>query len=579
MIKRLLSKVDRRIADELYDQRRTIILGLTCSTVVAALGGVMVWFIKLVVKAVEDGDADRLSLLSLAVIGIFLVKYWFTRGQTYYLSRAANRMTANLRLKLFAKLQRLPVSYFNQRRAGSIQSVLTNDVGVYQSAVTLVKDAIDGPIKVVAGLVTIFLLQWKLAAVSILVLPVLAYVIQRNARKMKQAQADVQQDLANMTSNMQESLQGIRVIQAFGAEEDAKQRFERLVNTSFDSQMRAVKRVATLKPMVELIGAVGIALVVLMCGYLVRRGEIVVNELAAFLFALDYINQGFRNLGALRQTTAQVSAAADRIYQEVLMAPEPLADAPDAQELPTFSGCVEFRNVSFAYPDGTEALSNVSFVLEPGTSLALVGPSGAGKSTIADLVLRYADPTSGQVLFDGVDVRELKTEWLRKQIGVVPQQTFLFAGSVADNLRMSEPTATDEQIYEALRAAHAGFVDALPDGIHSETGERGVRLSGGEGQRLAIARAFIRKPRLLVLDEATSNLDSVSERAVQQALAEIMPGRTSLYIVHRLATAARADRILVLRRGQLVESGTYAELIAQNGLFASMVKAMGDGPI
>jgi subfamily B ATP-binding cassette protein MsbA len=537
------------------------------------------WFIKLVVDAVERGDSAQLYQLSLMVIGIFAAKYVFTRGQTQFMSEAANRLSANLRIRAFRKLQHLPISYFNNKRQGSIQSVLTNDVSLFQTAVTGVRDAIDGPIKVVIGTVTIFVLNWKLACAAILMVPVLAKVIQRNARKMKTAQAQVQEDLSNMNALQLEALTGTRVIQAFGAEDTTVSRFTALVERSFASQMVAVRRLASLKPLVELIGAVGVAGVVMVCAWLVSRREIGVGSLAAFLFSLDYINQGFRNLGALKQTTAQVSSAADRIYSEILDVEQPLADAPNAIAPEKFVGKIEFQNVSFNYPDGTAALKNLSFVIEPGTSLALVGPSGAGKSTIADLILRFYDPTEGKVLLDGVDLRELKTDWLRRQIGVVAQQTLLFSGTIHENILFGKPDATREEVDAAVRAAHATFVNDMPNGLETTLGERGVRLSGGEGQRISIARAFVRKPGLLLLDEATSNLDAVSEKAVQEALNEIMHGRTTVTIAHRLSTAARCTKVLMLRRGEMVEFGTFTELMSANGSFASMYRAYSEGLI
>lgn len=578
MIRSFLNRMmDPRIVDRLAAQKQSILKGLLCSAGAAALAGGMIGLIKLVVGAVKDGDSERLMLLSGAVIILFAVKYFFTRGQAYYLSRAANRLTSDLRIQLFEKLQRLPLSYFQEKRQGAIQSVLTNDVNLFQSAVTTLRDATDGPIKVVSGIAILFTLHWQLASVAFLMVPVLAIVIKRNSRKMRAAQDQVQADLSNLNAMMHETLAGTRIVQAFGAEERVSGRFRDLVNASFESQMVAVRRFAKLKPMVELIGAVGIAAVVMAVALLMKTNPIGVDALTAFLFNLDYINQGFRNLGALRQTTEQIRSAADRIDSEILHQPEPLADSPSATVLKEFSGRIEFRNVSYTYPDGTEALRDVSFTIDPGTSLALVGPSGSGKSTIADLLLRFADPTSGQILFDGQDIRKLKTAWVRDQIGVVPQTTLLFSGSIEENIRMGLPTASSEEVLAASSAANAGFVLHMPRQFETELGERGVRLSGGEAQRIAIARAFVRKPKILLLDEATSNLDAVSEKAVQEALDEIMQDRTSLTIAHRLSTAARASKILMLRKGAVVEWGTFQDLMANGGAFAHMYQAYADG--
>ncbi|MBL8065322.1 MAG: ABC transporter ATP-binding protein [Chthonomonadaceae bacterium] len=425
---------------------------------------------------------------------------------------------------------------------------------------------------------SIFVIQWQLALVSLAILPFMTVFIQRNAKKMRVAQAQVQEDLGNLTAVTQEQLLGTRVIKAFGAEDVSIARFGSLADKTYESQMRAARRVAALKPMVELIGAAALAITVYFCGYLVTHGQLSVAQLGSFIYSLDVINQGAKNLGALRQTMAQVQAAADRIHEEILDVPETVTDSNGARELPVPVGRVEFRDVTFEYPDGTKALDKLNFVIEPGTSLALVGPSGAGKSTIADLLLRFYDPTGGQILFDGIDIRELKTAWYRKQFGVVPQQTFLFAGTVRDNILLGAPYADESSIHEAAKMAHADdFVNSSPLRYDTALGERGVRLSGGEGQRIAIARALVRDPLVLVLDEATSNLDAVSEKAVTEALDEVMHTRTTLFIAHRLTTAARADKILVLRRGEAVESGSHQELLAAGGTYAAMFKAFATG--
>lgn len=577
---RITPRFDRRLLAELRRHRRTIVLGLICSAISSGLLAVVGMFVKLILDAVDDRDVIMLNWLSVGVVAVFGVKYWFTRGQTFYLSKAAAMMTAELRQRLFRKLQALPISYFNEKRAGSIQSVLTNDVQVYQSAVAVVRDAVDGPVKIVSGFVMIFYLQWQLALAALVVIPSLARVIQRNGHKMKLAQAEVQDDLSTLTAMMQESLQGTRVVKSFSAEEPMATRFSELVQRSLASQLRAVRRIATLKPTVELLGAIALGIVVFVAGQLVVRGSLNVPVLASFLYFLDLINQGTKNLGSLNQTSGQIQAASDRIDREVLNVPEQQLEDPEAKAPATAIGQIEFRNVSFSYPDGTQALNNVSFSIEPGTSLALVGPSGSGKSTIADLMLRFYDPSEGSILFDGVDLRELQVGWLRAQIGVVPQQTFLFAGSIADNIRLGAPDASDDEVLEAARAAHAvEFVQRMPHQFETELGERGIRTSGGEMQRIAIARALVRKPTMLLLDEATSNLDAHSERAVQAALDEIMRQRTTLFIAHRLTSAARADRIVMLRHGEVIEQGTHRDLLAQDGPYAAMYRAFSNGVI
>jgi len=520
----------------------------------------------------------RLAFWCVVMIVLYMMRYWFTRGVTYFLGEAANRLASDLRVKLFDKLQRLPISYFNEKRAGAIQSVLTNDVNVFQSAVGIIKDSLEGPVKMVAAAGMIAYLQWKLFAVAALILPIMVVVIQRNAKKMRKAQYLVQETLSDVSAVTNESLLGTRVIRAFSAEEPMSKRYAELVESSFRSQMVAVGYTAKLRPMVELIGAVGMAAVIFLCGWIATGGHLLVADMAAIIYGLDTVNQGFRSLGSVQNTYAQVQAATDRIYSEILDVPEEHVEARGDKTIAAPQGLIEFKNVSFTYPDGTQALNDVSFTINPGTSLALVGPSGSGKSTIADLMLRFYDPTAGQILFDGVDIRDLNSNWLRTQIGVVPQQTFLFAGSIAENIQMGKPDATTEEIKEAGIAAHADeFVQEIPARYDTIVHERGVRLSGGQMQRVAIARALVRKPTLLLLDEATSALDANAEQIVQKALNEIMQHRTTLFIAHRLTTAARADCIVMLSHGQIIEQGSHKDLMALNGPYAGMFRAFNSG--
>ena len=641
MLKFLKGGFDPRLAAELKKQRRPILLGLLCVLVTSLLTAATVPLIDRSVGAIEDAtplvfesvggiipgqnaptpeevrlaeslgvapqtlhdalreeraktaaqksdkaaitqrqqDALRsLAWISLLVVVVYGIKYWFTRGQTYYLSKAAALLATDLRIRLFEKLQKLPLTYFNKKRAGAIQSVLTNDVGIYQNAVMIVRDSIDGPVKALAALVTILIIQPKLVLVAVLILPILAIVIYRNGRKMKTAQGVVQGDFADLQAMTQEALQGTRVIKAFNAEDKIRSNFQTLAMRTYHSQMGAVKRLAALKPLVELIGAGALAAVFLLCGWLAMQGELRISQIVAVVFAFDVINQGARAMGYVNNTYGQVQAASQRIYDEVLGVEIEHETSQGQQTIAEPKGKIEFKEVSFTYPDGTEALKKVSFTIEPGSSLALVGPSGSGKSTIADLMLRFYDPSEGQILFDNVDIRDLKTDWLRQQIGVVPQQTFLFAGSVADNMRLGAAQATIEEIEEAARAANAeAFITAMPNRYDTYLGEHGVGLSGGEKQRVAIARAIIRKPTMLLLDEATSNLDAESEKAVQEALETIMKERTTLFIAHRLTSAARADKIIMLRRGEIIEAGTHRQLMAAGGAYAAMYRAFSSG--
>jgi subfamily B ATP-binding cassette protein MsbA len=526
----------------------------------------------------QDNALRTLAIACFGVVLLFGLKYIFTRGQVYYLSKASNRLATDLRQNLFEKLMRLPVAYFNSRRTGEIQSIVSNDVGVYQSAVMVIRDSIDGPIKAVGALIFVFAMQPLLGLIALLFVPVLAFFVNRTGKRIRNAQTQIQEDLANVTALSQEALSGARIIKSFGAEDHIRNVFDESAERQYQSQLTGARRIASLRPTVEFLGAVAIAIIMYACGHLAKADLLAVADIIVIVQALDIVNQGFKSITNVASTYNQVQAAVDRIHTHILDIPDEREENPNAQTIQNPKGRIEFKNVTFNYPDGTEALKEISFTLEPGESLALVGPSGSGKSTIADLVLRFYEPTSGQILFDGIPYGNLQVGWLRAQFGVVPQQTFLFAGTIRDNLRLGRLEADDAELMTAAEKANAlPFITDSPDGLDTALGERGVRLSGGELQRLAIARALVKDPTVLILDEATSNLDPVSEKVVTKAIEDVMQNRTTLFIAHRLTTAARASKILVIRRGELLESGTHDQLINQNGAYSAMYRAFTSG--
>jgi subfamily B ATP-binding cassette protein MsbA len=577
-------QLDPRIKSELESQRVLITIGLVCSSLAALLTVGTAELTKRILEVIEllareknPADTSKLWSVCFGIVLLFGARYFLVRGQTFYLAEAVARLTGNLRLKIMRKLVRLPVTYFNEKKSGAIQSVLGNDVNVFQSAVQILKDSIEAPAKAIGMLIYLIVLQWQMALMTFLLIPVLGIIVHQNQKRMRRAQDEVQAALASITSTSQETLQGIRVVKAFGAEAQVDAEYLRLNEEGIATQLKTATLLAKLRPLVEFLGALGLVISFGIGGWLALHGDMNVPKLATMAFALDAINQGFKGISGLSSTYASVQAAADRIYSEVLDVPEPPENS-GSKVLDQVTGHIEFRDVSFVYPDGTPALKNVSFAIEPGQSLALVGPSGAGKSTIADLLLRFYEPTSGMILLDGVDIKEIDSKWMRTQIGVVPQQTFLFAGSIDDNLRLGSPVATDSDIVQALENAHAlDFTNEFRERNVPVLGERGVKLSGGQMQRIAIARALVRDPKILLLDEATSALDAASESAVTEALQEVMTRRTTLFIAHRLTTAARADMIVFLNKGEIVEVGTHKDLIAIDGAYAAQFRLFTSG--
>ncbi|GBC94199.1 putative ABC transporter ATP-binding protein [bacterium HR15] len=569
-----MDAIERRFWRYVARQWKPMLVALLCSVGVTAITGFTAYLLERVIQSMEFKDPAQLNVISLTVVGVFAFKWFLSYGQVYYLAFAAQRMMARLREDIFAHMQRLPLGFFQSRQVGALQSILANDVPILQSAVLLVRDVLDAPLRIVAFLVYIFYLNWRLALLSCLFLPAIALLIQRLGKQIHRITHQTQGSLADITALVQEVLAGVRVIKTFAMEDREIERFTRYNQQVLHHSLKGERRRARLRPTVEFIGAVSIALVLWFGGHQVAAGQMSTGQLMSFLFLLHQIAQAANGVGSIMLTRKQIRAAAERIFHEVLDAEPEVYDAPDAIVLPRLQGRIEFRNVSFRYPTGEQALRNLSFTIEPGEVVALVGHSGAGKSTLIDLLLRFYKPQQGIISIDGYDLNRVQLDSLRQQIGVVPQQTVLFVGTVAENIAYGKPSASMAEIEAAARAAHAHeFIERLPAGYQTLIGDRGVRLSGGESQRIAIARALLRNPRILILDEATAALDPVSERMIQRVIDEGRGERTTLIIAHRWTTVQCADRVLVLHRGELVEQGTHAELLARNGYYARLYHA------
>ncbi|MDO8585835.1 MAG: ABC transporter ATP-binding protein [Armatimonadota bacterium] len=566
----------KRVASYILRYKKVFIGGALCGAGSAVVMMLVTWLIKLFFDAMEmdkgHGGHHLLMMVCVGTIGCYVLNWVFSYGQTYLLSFGSNRVAADLRNDIYSHIQSLPLSFFDRTRTGHIISRIANDIGLIQNGSNVIVPLVRAPLIIVVGLGIMFLTSWKLSLIAAIVAPLMALTITKIGRKMKTLTSLLQITLADLTAALEDAMVGMRVIKSFGTEDYEIDKFAEHNRRSLRATMRGVKRNAAVTPTLEFLGALGAVGVIYYGASLVQQphSPMTVGSLVQYFALLNLVQASARQFGQVTVTYQQTMAGAERVF-EMIDEKSDLVEAPDAITLPTVCGRVEFRDVTFEYKKGIPVLRNVSFTMEPGKVVALVGPSGAGKSTIAYLIPRFYDVLDGAVLVDGVDVREVTLNSLRKHIGIVPQETILFTGTVRENISYGRFDATDEEVIEAAKAARAHeFIAQLKEGYNTIVGERGVALSGGERQRISIARALLRNPRILILDEATSSLDSTSESLVQEALERLMQGRTTLVIAHRLSTITKADHILAIRDGRVAESGTFRELLAAGGLFHSL---------
>ena len=555
-----------------YRLRLVVVLLLTLIGAASAAGGPY-----LVGRAVDSfiavGDRTGLAINMLLLLGVYLAGLGARMLQGYLMGWVGQNTLALLRGKIFHKLQRLSLQYFDKHDAGDLMSRLVNDVDTINNLLSMgLVQAISGALSLTGILLAMFGLYWPLALAASSVIPVMLITTNLFAKMARRAFRKTRETIGDVSADLQEDIAGIKVAQAFNRTGVNQARFAERNAANRDANVGATAVTSAFFPAMDVLSTVATVIVVAYGGYLALQGQVSVGVVVAFL---GYAQQFFWPIQQVSQLYTQAQAAlagGERIF-ELLDTPADMVDASVARVLLPIQGRIVFEKVDFAYDPIHPVLHAVDLVAEPGQTVALVGPTGAGKTTIASLIARFYDVTGGRVTVDGMDVRDVTLASLRGQLGIVPQNSFLFSGTVADNIRYGRLSATDGEVEDAARPANAhDFIMRLPRGYETVLGERGTSLSQGQRQLVAFARAILADPRILILDEATSSVDTRTEMLIQQALGKLLKGRTSFVIAHRLSTIRNADQVLVIDEGRIVERGTHSELLQRGGLYSDLYR-------
>lgn len=551
-------------------QRRHLFLAAASTLIVTSSTLAMPWFVRDFVDNMLASGFGGLARISLILFALFLVQGFFAGVQAYLVAKAGQGIVYDLMVRVYSRLQRFPTAFFDREQTGELVSRTINDTSLIRRSVSNnVVAWITQIFSAVGAVVLMFVLDWRLTLAAIIAVPAALVTARLLGKRVRSASSDTQQSLADITSAMNQNLSGIRVVKSFAREDHEAQRFADGAAQVYENSMRQARITAILRPLV-LFTILGATLAVLYYGSTrVATGELAAGDLVAFLLYIFILAGPAGGLSSLYAELQQALAAAERVFS-LLNRPIEESDSK-ATHLEYVDGRIEFYNVRFSYDDEQEVLKGVSLKVNPGEAVALVGPSGAGKTTLASLLARFYELDSGHITVDKKDVREVTLQSLRSSIGFVAQDIFLFSGTVKDNIRYGNRSASGEQIEEAAKAANAhNFISALPEAYDTLIGERGVTLSGGQRQRVAIARTLLSDPAILVLDEATSNLDTESEALIQEAISRLMYERTTFIIAHRLSTVVAADKIVVLEAGEIVAQGTHEQLISSNTLYRKL---------
>ncbi|MDH3390430.1 MAG: lipid A export permease/ATP-binding protein MsbA [Desulfobulbaceae bacterium] len=546
-----------------------LVVSMVCMVIVASMAGAQAYLVKpLLDEIFFNKDSTMLKLVPLVIMGVFLVKGLFSYSYNYLLQKVGQSVIRDLRNLLYSHIQSLPLSFFQKKPTGELISRILSDVNLIQSAVSNVLVGIlKDTCQVLFLIGVIFYQDWRMASIAMISLPLVIYPIVNFGRRHRRLSRGSQQTTAQVSNILYETITGNRIVKAFSMEKYEVSRFAKTLDELFAIVMRNTRIGAISSPLMEVLGGIGISLVVWYGGSQVLADKSTPGTFFSFLTALIMIYQPIKGVSAINNSLQQGIAAAERVF-EVLDVQSDVAEKKDAIELPLIKNSIEFTNARFQYDEDAEVLKGINLKVKAGEVLAVVGTSGGGKSTLVNLIPRFYDVSSGSLTIDGTDIRDVTFKSLRDQVGVVTQQTILFNDTVRNNIAYGSLDASEEQIKDAARAAHAlGFIQNMPKEFDTVIGESGARLSGGERQRVSIARAILKNAPILILDEATSSLDTESEHEVQQAIENLVQSRTTIVIAHRLSTIRNADRIVVIQDGEIVEEGTHDTLLPLGGVY------------
>ena len=559
----------RQLLILLVPYKKALYVGAFC-LIIASLTNLAVplYIKKLVDVVMVEKNMALMNNLTLSIAGLFLLQLIFSTAHNYLFDLTEKRAITDFRIKLFKHLHTLSLSFFVKRRTGEIVSRMTNDITTIENIVTdLPATLLQQSIRLFGGIIIITYMNWKLTCLILVLAPVLVLFARTFGRKLKKLSTEIQDKLAVSTTVLEENISCIQVVKSFVRSKLENERFGNAVEDSFQSAKKRVIISSFFGPSIGFIAFSTSLILLWYGGREVILGEISPGELIAFILYATIIAGPMGSFARLYARMQEGVGASKRVFEILAMEGE-VRDLPDARPLPRIEGKVELDDVHFHYRDDQAVIQGISFTVEPGQTIALVGPSGAGKSTLVQLLHRFYDPIKGEIRIDGIPLKSAQQSSYWQQIGIVPQETILFGGTIVENIEYAKPGVTKEEVIQAAKAANAhNFIMETPEGYETVVGEKGIRLSAGQRQRIAIARAILKNPRILILDEATSALDNESELLIQEALERLMQGRTSFIIAHRLSTIHNAERIIVMDKGKIIENGNHSQLMKEKGLY------------